>query len=148
MSVAAAESIDFQTVPVPILLIEDDALEVEIIREVLKSANLSNPMYRVCDGVEALEVLKGHIARMKLPQPCVILLDINMPRMNGFELLDKMRADEQMKKNVIFILTTSSREEDKIRAYESGVAGYVLKRNLGDLASMLRIYCRINEFPH
>jgi CheY-like chemotaxis protein len=145
---AAAEKIQFSSGPVPILLVEDDLVEVEIIKDMLREADIRNPLYRVCDGAEALEVLYGHIARKRLPQPCLILLDINMPKMNGFQLLNRMRSDEELKRNVVFILTTSARNEDKIAAYKQGVAGYILKNNLGDLADLLRIYCRINEFPN
>jgi CheY-like chemotaxis protein len=143
-----SENVDFDSGPVPILLVEDDLVEVEIIKDILRDANIQNPLYRVCDGAEALEVLHGHPGRKQLPQPCVILLDINMPKMDGLQLLNKIRADDLLKRNVIFILTTSARNEDKVVAYKHGIAGYVLKNNLNELAGMLRIYCEINEFPN
>ena len=131
----------------PILLVEDDDIDIEAVRRALKKANVANPLFNARDGVEALEVLTGKGGAQTPVQPCVMLLDINMPRMNGFQLLKEMRQDERLKKNIVFMLTTSSRNEDKTAAYELNAAGYILKKNLHSLADMLGDYCKINEFP-
>lgn len=132
---------------IPILLVEDDEIDIELVRRMLKKANVANPLHTARDGTEALEVLRGQNGRDKLPQPCLILLDINMPRMNGFELLEKMRGDADMKRNVVFMLTTSARDEDVMAAYDLQAAGYILKKDTEALAGILHEYCRINAFP-
>ncbi|MCK6418555.1 MAG: response regulator, partial [Alphaproteobacteria bacterium] len=96
---------------------------------------------------EALAMMRGEAGHEKLPQPCIVLMDINMPRMNGFQLLVEMRKSEELRQNIVFMLTTSAREEDKKRAYELNIAGYVLKENLAAFAEMLRNYFLVNEFP-
>lgn len=135
------------TQDVPILLVEDDEIDIELVRRTLSKANVAGTLHTARDGVEALEVLSGQNGQDKLPQPCLMLLDINMPRMNGFELLEKMRGDADMKRNVVFMLTTSARDEDVTAAYDLNAAGYILKKDTQALAGILSEYCRINEFP-
>lgn len=130
----------------PILLVEDDEIDTETIKRILKREQITNPLYCANDGVEALELLTQENSNA-IPQPCVILLDINMPRMNGLEFLERLRHDEKLRKNIAFILTTSARNEDKVMAYNLSVAGYVLKENMGRLIEMLGRYCKINELP-
>jgi CheY-like chemotaxis protein len=131
----------------PILLVEDDEIDTETIKRILRKEKITNPLFCATDGVEALAILKNGKGKQAIAQPCVVLLDINMPRMNGLEFLEQLRKDEQLKKNVIFILTTSGRNEDKEMAYNLGIAGYVLKENMGRLIEMLGCYCQINELP-
>ena len=71
-----------------------------------------------------------------------------MPRMNGLEFLQELRADNKLKDNIVFMLTTSADSEDKRKAYQMNIAGYVLKENLTMLSGMLDSYCKVNEFPH
>lgn len=130
----------------PILLVEDDEIDTETVKRILKKEQITNPLYCANDGVEALELLKRKNGTA-ITQPCLILLDINMPRMNGLEFLEQIRGDDELKQNVTFMLTTSGRNEDKISAYKLSVAGYVLKENMGRLIEMLGRYCRINELP-
>lgn len=132
---------------VPILLVEDNRVDIEVVRRALKKADIPNPLFTVLEGVEAWELLSAKDGSHQLPQPCLILLDINMPRMNGFEFLEKMRRDETMRSNVVFMLTTSARNEDKLAAYQLSAAGYILKENLKAFIPILRDYCRCNEFP-
>jgi CheY-like chemotaxis protein len=131
----------------PILLVEDDDVDAEAVQRALKKANLANPVVTACDGVAALDILSGRNGREKIEQPCVVLLDINLPRMNGLDFLKEMRGNAAMRRNVVFILTTSSRARDKETAYDLQAAGYILKENIGELAGMLARYCGINEFP-
>jgi CheY-like chemotaxis protein len=130
----------------PILLVEDDEIDTQTVKRILKKERISNPLFCASDGVEALELLNRR-APDAIAQPCVILLDINMPRMNGLEFLERLRRDDRLKWNVAFILTTSARNEDKVNAYNLSVAGYVLKENMGRLIEMLGRYCQINELP-
>jgi CheY-like chemotaxis protein len=131
----------------PILLVEDDAIDTEAVRRALKKENVSNPLVSACDGIEALEILTGQNGQEKIPQPCLVLLDINLPRMNGLQLLEEMRKDDSMRQNVVFMLTTSARDHDKLIAYNLQIAAYVLKENLPTLARLIADYSRINEMP-
>ncbi|CAN5897786.1 response regulator [soil metagenome] len=137
--------------PAQILLVEDDSVDAEAVRRAFDRHKLDNPITLVSDGVEALKVLRGEDGKARLPRPYLILLDINMPRMNGIELLQALRADRELKTSVVFVLTTSSRDEDKLAAYCEQVAGYFLKTrsgaDFGDLITMLDAYWRIVEMP-
>ena len=132
---------------IDILVLEDNEIDVEALQRAFRKANITNPLYHAYDGVEALEVLCRKNEKPGLSQPCIIQLDINMPRMNGFELLQELRQHEVLKQNIVFMLTTSKRNEDCARAYNFNVAGYVVKEDLGKLVDMLDIYCEINKFP-
>jgi len=134
---------------VPILLVEDDDIDAEAVARMLRKANIPNPIIRARDGIEALDLLNGVIAsNCGSLAPCVILLDINMPRMNGLQLLESLRRQNSaFQNNVVFMLTTSNREEDMMRAYNANAAGYIMKENLSGLADMLAQYCDINEMP-
>jgi CheY-like chemotaxis protein len=131
----------------PILLVEDDEIDTATIKRIMRKEQITNPLFCVSDGVEALELLKRKNGEAVISQPCLILLDINMPRMNGLEFLEQLRHDKELKKNITFILTTSGRDEDKATAYDLSVAGYILKENMGRLVEMLGRYCQINELP-
>lgn len=132
------------TFPKPILIVEDDEVDAEAVRRVLQKARILNPIHSARDGVEALEMLIGAEDAI---EPCIMLLDINMPRMNGFELLRKLRDDERTKGNIVFMLTTSSRSEDREMAMELQAAGYVLKDDLDSLVTAMSDYCRDRKLP-
>ena len=87
----------------------------------------------------------------KVPSPCLVLLDLNMPRMGGVEFLDKLRRDEALRRTLVFVMTTSGAEEDRARAYDMNIAGYVLKHRPGqsflEAIGMLEHYWRVIEFP-
>ncbi|HEY3486923.1 MAG TPA: response regulator [Gammaproteobacteria bacterium] len=131
----------------PILLVEDDQIDTETVKRILKKEHIVNPLFCATDGVEALEILQARNSQKDITQPCVILLDINMPRMNGLEFLEEIRQHEVLKQNITFILTTSARNEDMVAAYNLSVAGYILKENMGRLVELLGEYCQINEVP-
>lgn len=136
---------------VTILLVEDDPVDVEAIHRALRKVKVANPLFVASDGLEALEMLRGSSGKGPIPRPYLILLDLNMPRMNGLELLKVIRADEALSRSIIFILTTSKHDEDRVAAYGLNVAGYVVKSNVADgfisLFNMLDHYWRIVEFP-
>lgn len=112
-----------------ILIVEDNPQDVELTLEALSEHNLANLVETVGDGVEALEYLnyKGKYTNRKKGNPAVILLDIKMPKMDGIELLEHIRADENLKMLPVVMLTSSREEPDLIKCYKLGVNAYVVK---------------------
>ncbi len=133
---------------VSILLVEDDEIDVMGIKRAFKEAKVANPIIVAENGLEALEKLKDGKSILR---PYLILLDINMPRMNGHEFLEEIRADEDLKNSIVFVLTTSKDDKDVFKAYEKNVAGYLIKENIGkgflEAVSLLDTYWKIVEFP-
>ncbi|NJK31382.1 MAG: response regulator [Deltaproteobacteria bacterium] len=139
------------SLPVHILLVEDEDVDVMAVRRAFRSRRIANEMTVARDGVAALELLRGSEAKPPLPRPLIILLDLNMPRMNGIEFLAELRGDAELKDSIVFILTTSKADEDKAAAYDKHIAGYIVKSDVGGgflaLIEMLDSYWRIVEFP-
>lgn len=136
---------------VSLLLVEDDEVDIQGLKRAFAKSRIGNPITVARDGIEALEFLRGENGRPKLPKPHLILLDLNMPRMNGLEFLEAIRADEDLKSTVVFMITTSKAEEDKTRAYAQNVAGYIVKRDPANTflqaVALLEHYWKIVEFP-
>jgi CheY-like chemotaxis protein len=137
-----------ETKPVSLLLVDDDDVDVMGIERALQKLKIANPITRARDGEEALALLRHHTA---VARPYIILLDINMPVMNGFEFLTALRHDPALRRSVVFVLTTSQSEHDIVTAYDKNVAGYIVKKQFGDgfmrLAEMLDRYWRVVEVP-
>lgn len=133
---------------VSILLVEDDDIDAKIVERAFNKLRIANPIIRAKDGVMALELLRNQT----VSQPFIILLDLNMPRMGGLEMLSELRADEQLSSNVVFVLTTSKDDEDKTAAYDKHIAGYILKEslqnNFEDLVKLLDHFWRVVELPN
>lgn len=112
-----------------ILLAEDSAADAEMAIDALRDAHLSNPIVHVEDGVEALDFLqrRGAWAEREEGLPVVLLLDIKMPRMDGLEVLQRIRADEELKRLPVVILSSSREESDLARSWDLGVNAYVVK---------------------
>ncbi|MDZ7836915.1 MAG: response regulator [Actinomycetota bacterium] len=112
-----------------ILYVEDNPLDVELTLEALKENKIVNPIVTVSDGVEALEYLRyeGPFKNRKTDNPCMILLDLKMPRMNGLEFLEIVKNDSKLSSIPVVMLTSSREEKDLIRGYELGVNAYVVK---------------------
>lgn len=111
-----------------ILLIEDDSVDVMNVQRAFKKNNITNPLHIAFNGVEALNMLRGTNGKPRLnPLPRIILLDINMPKMNGLEFLRELRSDPELNSISVFVMTTSNDDQDKIEAYRLNVAGYILK---------------------
>ena len=112
-----------------ILLAEDNTKDVELTLEAMAENNLANQVVVVKDGVEALEYLRheGKYKLRKAGNPCVILLDIKMPRMDGVEALRNIRSDDALKIIPVVILTSSREKKDLTDTYELGVNAYVVK---------------------
>jgi CheY-like chemotaxis protein len=130
---------------VKILLVEDDEIDVKALLKAFKKLKIANPVTVAKDGLEGWDALQ------KLTRPYLIILDINMPRMNGLELLRKIRTSKQHHDAIVFILTTSTDEKDKFEAYDLNVAGYMLKSDMGTsfirAIEMVERYWRVIEFP-
>lgn len=108
---------------VNILLVEDDEVDVMNVKRAFTKNNIKNELFVAGNGVEALDMLRTAI----VPLPRIIILDINMPKMNGIEFLKVLREDENLKNISVFVMTTSNEDSDKINAYNLNVAGYILK---------------------
>lgn len=134
-----------------ILMVDDDEIDVKAAKRAFHKAGIANPVLVARDGWEALEVVRGGHEHPPLPRPYLILLDITMPRMNGLELLAELRADEDLRDAVVFILTTSAADQDLVEAYRLNVAGYMSKSNVaGDLlakAELIDRYLNAVELP-
>ena len=115
---------------IPILLVEDDADDIAITKRALAKAKISNPLYVVRDGEEALEYLT-HSGRYtdpeKAPKPGLILLDLNMPRLDGREVLDQIKKDLLLHRIPVVVLTTSDEDADVLGCYDRGANTYITK---------------------
>jgi CheY-like chemotaxis protein len=136
---------------VHILLAEDDLIDEKAFLRAIEKLRITNPVTVARDGVEAWEILKGTNGRQPLPRPNLVVLDINMPRMNGLELLERIRDDADLHDSIVFMLTTSNDDEDKIEAFDLNVAGYMLKSDVGNsfikAVELVDNYWRVVEFP-
>jgi CheY-like chemotaxis protein len=134
-----------------ILLVEDDDVAAESVARSLHKAGLPFPLVWVQDGEQALQALRGTHPACAVPRPRVTLLDLNMPRMNGFEFLQALRADGDLGDDVVFVLTTSDADTDRTRAYHAHIAGYMVKSAVGPqfarLAQLLGLYQTAIRLP-
>lgn len=135
-----------------ILLVEDDEVDVMNVKRAFKKNNITNPLYLANNGLEALSMLRGDGQPPSLPQQRrLILLDLNMPKMNGIEFLRELRADQQLKATPVIVLTTSNEDKDKVEAYKLNVAGYILKpvtfSNFVEAVATLNKYWTLSEMP-
>ncbi len=131
-----------------ILLIEDDEVDVMNVRRAFKKNNISNPLWVAGNGEEGLEMLRTN----NIPSDRrLVLLDLNMPRMNGIEFLRALRADPELASTPVVVLTTSDDERDRVNAYNLNVAGYILKpvtlTNFVEAMATLNKYWTLVELP-
>jgi len=131
-----------------ILLVEDDQVDVMNVKRAFEKNRIANPLFVAANGVEALELLRsGQIPSERR----IVLLDLNMPRMNGLEFLRELRADPALQSTVVVVLTTSNDERDKFEAYNLNVAGYLLKPvtfvNFVEVMAALNKYWALVELP-
>jgi CheY-like chemotaxis protein len=131
-----------------ILLVEDDQVDVMNVKRAFERNRIANPLFVAGNGVEALELLRS---RQVPDERRIVLLDLNMPRMNGLEFLRELRADPSLQSTVVIVLTTSNDERDKIEAYNLNVAGYLLKPvtfiNFVEVMATLNKYWTLVELP-
>jgi CheY-like chemotaxis protein len=135
---------------VNILLIEDDEVDIMNVQRAFKKNNINNPLFIARDGLEGLAVLVDD-GPSRIPNPRVILLDINMPKMGGIEFLTEMRKHPELRTISVFVMTTSNEESDKIAAYDLNVAGYILKplsfEGFTNAIAILNHYWHLCEMP-
>jgi CheY-like chemotaxis protein len=131
-----------------ILLVEDDQVDVMNVQRAFDRNRIANPLYVAGNGVDALRMLRDNEVP---PGRRIVLLDLNMPRMNGIEFLRELRADPHLQHTPVVVLTTSNDERDKIHAYNLNVAGYLLKPvtfvNFVEVMAALNKYWTLVEFP-
>ncbi len=136
-----------------ILLVEDDALDVMNVQRAFKKNNITNPLYVAGNGLDALDLLRG-VGGLPPEVPAerrLILLDLNMPKMNGIEFLRELRADPALMLIPVIVLTTSGEDRDKVEAYQMNVAGYILKpvtlAHFIETMATLNKYWTLSEVP-
>lgn len=131
----------------PILLVEDDMIDAMTVRRALKELNVINPVITVENGEEALEYLRNDENEL----PGIILLDLNMPRMNGVEFLRIAKKEEKFKQLPVVVLTTSLEEIDRVDTFSLGVAGYMVKpvdyRQFVEVIKAINMYWSLSELP-
>ncbi len=136
---------------VGILLVEDDEVDVMNVQRAFSKSHISNPLFVAGNGLEALALLRGEGQEKPSPLPKIVLLDINMPKMNGIEFLKELRADPELRHMSVFVLTTSNEERDRIAAYDQNVAGYILKPvepgRFMDAVKTLDVFWSLIELP-
>jgi CheY-like chemotaxis protein len=112
-----------------ILLVEDDEVDVMTVQRAFKKGNITNPLFIAGNGLEALTMLRGEPGKPSVipSDRRIILLDLNMPKMNGLEFLQELRSDPTIRQIPVVVLTTSNEEQDRVQAYNLNVAGYILK---------------------
>ena len=135
---------DGETRPIEILLVEDNPGDARLTREALRDGTVQNNLSVVDDGVEALAFLRREGAYQESPRPDLILLDLNLPRKDGRQVLAEIKADPDLKMIPVVILTTSTAEEDVLNSYGLHANAYVKKPV--DLSQFLRVVQAIEEF--
>lgn len=128
----------------PILLLEDDLVDQEAVSMALEELKVINKIEACSNGEEGLEYLKHQL-------PVIILLDLNMPKMDGFDFLKVVKNDKNFKRIPVIVFTTSSEERDKVESYNLGVAGYIVKpsshEKFVEVLHALDVYWTISELP-
>lgn len=131
----------------PILLVEDDQVDVMTVKRALKEIKVTNPVVNPENGEEALKYLRDPASE----KPCIILLDLNMPIMNGIEFLEVIKHDTRLKRIPVVVLTTSEEQQDKMNSFDLGVAGYMAKpvdyRQFVEVMRTIDAYWTISEVP-
>lgn len=138
---------------IEILLVEDNPGDVRLTREALKEAKMRNNLHVVEDGVAALEFLRREDGYGDAPRPDLILLDLNLPRKDGREVLEEIKADPELRRIPVVVLTTSEAEEDVLRSYNLHANCYVTKpvdldRFIAIVRSIEDFWLTIVKLPH
>ena len=131
----------------PVLLVEDDTVDAMTVRRAFRDLKMMNPLVHAVNGEEAL----AHLQESTREKPCLILLDLNMPKMNGIEFLESIKADAGLKKIPVVVLTTSSEERDVVESFRLSVAGYIIKpvdyKNFVEAVRTINLYWTLSELP-
>lgn len=130
-----------------ILLVEDDVVDAMTVKRALQDLNVTNPLIIKPNGEEALAYLRAQEERL----PCIIILDINMPKMNGVELLRHLKQDERLRRIPALVLTTSKDERDRLSTFDLSVAGYMIKPveypQFVEVVRSINLYWTLSELP-
>jgi len=136
---------------IKVLVVEDNPNDVAIIKRAMRKSDVKCELYFARDGEEALDFLYGQGEFEDAPRPDLILLDLNLPKINGLEVLAKIKEDERLKRLPVIVLTISEREEDMVKAYNSGAASYMTKpvdsKDFERLIQTVQEYWRIARIP-
>ena len=131
----------------PIMLVDDDDVDSIIVQRAIAELKVTNELIRRVDGEDALTYLRDE----SNPMPCVILLDLNMPRINGFEFLKIAKADERLKRFPVIVLTTSDVDQNIVDSFDLGVAGYIVKpvdyKQFVEAMRTVDMYWTLNMLP-
>ena len=131
----------------PILLVEDDSIDAMTVKRAFKDLKATNPLVHSVNGEEALDYLRNESNK----KPCVILLDLNMPKMNGVEFLKIVKSDDMLKKIPVVVLTTSTEESDVVESFELSVGGYIVKpvdyKNFVEAIRTVELYWTLSKLP-
>lgn len=131
----------------PILLVEDDQVDIMTVKRALKEIHVTNPVVSRENGEEAIAYLRDPDNE----KPCMILLDLNMPIMNGIEFLQVVKNDDELRRTPVVVLTTSEEQQDKVSSFDLGVAGYMAKpvdyRQFVEVMRSIDAYWTISEMP-
>jgi CheY-like chemotaxis protein len=134
-----------------LLLVEDDTIDVLSFKRGLAEHKINHPLWVASDGEQALAIARGGLGTTPLPRPFLIVLDLNLPRMDGCEFLAELRADPRLRDSIVFVLTTSGDERHRAAAYRWNVAGYMVKakagRNFLGAIALLEHFWRQVELP-
>ncbi len=137
--------------PIRLLLIEDEEVDRMALERALRKSNSNVNLTHAVNGIEGLRKLRGDATTEALTRPHLVLLDLNMPAMGGIEFLDHLRNDPKLRRTVVFVLTTSAHEKDRAECYDRGVAGFIVKQNIGSqstvLLDMIERYWKVVELP-
>lgn len=131
---------------VTLLVVDDDEVDAEIIVREVRQRNYNFDVQVAANGSAALEFLSEHRAQLE-DAGLVVLLDLNMPYMNGHEFLEQLRSNPTLRRCIVFVLTTSGLDRDRTLAYDKNVAGYFVKSNVEGLLEALGPYADNVEFP-
>jgi CheY-like chemotaxis protein len=131
----------------PVLLVEDDYVDAMTVKRAFSDLKVTNPLIHKLNGEEAMEYLRGEGGQ----KPCVILLDLNMPKMNGIEFLKIAKTDDELKKIPVIVLTTSKSDEDRVETFGLSVAGYMIKptdyKKFMETVRVIDLYWSLSELP-
>jgi CheY-like chemotaxis protein len=134
-----------------VLVVEDNPDDVTIIKRAMRKSEVKCELYFARDGEEALDFLHREGEFEDVPRPDLILLDLNLPKINGLEVLAKVKEDERLRRIPVIVLTISEREEDMVKAYDSGAASYMTKpvdsKDFERLIGTVQDYWRIARIP-
>ena len=131
----------------PILIVEDDMVDAMTVKRALNDIHVSNRIVIIENGEAALDYLNDPVEE----KPCIILLDLNMPKMNGIEFLKIVKAEDRFKTIPVVVLTTSKEDEDRMESFAQSVAGYMIKpvdyKQFVDTVKTIDLYWSLSELP-